>query len=80
MASKAEVKRILQNIPLMKVVAGPLDDKDRWKARQEEELNCLIQLIQENKKTENDWFTIQCSPDGLKFFLLYSSALIFYFF
>ena len=66
MTSKAEIKQLLENIPLMKVVAGPLD-KDKWKARQEEELRCLIALIRENKKNENDWFTIQCSPDGLKF-------------
>ena len=64
--SKSEIKRIIQNIPLMKVVAGPLD-KDKWKARQEEELRCLIGLIKENKQNENDWFTIQCSADGIKY-------------
>ena len=54
-----------------------VDDKDKWKARQEEELNCLIKLIQENKKTENDWFTIQCSPDGLKFFIVFNYSFHF---
>lgn len=71
--TKSEIKKILSSIPLMKIIAGPLD-KDKWKLRQEEELRCLIAFIQENKRTENDWFTINCSPDGLKFdFLLLPS-------
>ena len=69
--SKSDIKRIIENIPLMKIVAGPLD-KDKWRQRQEEELKCLIALIRENKKNENDWFTIQCSPDGLKYAFFHS--------
>lgn len=67
--NKSEIKKVLEKLPLMKITAGP-HDKEMWKKRQEEELKSLIAFIKVNKESDNDWFTIQCSADGLKFVLL----------
>eukprot|EP01024_Parvocaulis_polyphysoides_P017106 TRINITY_DN17568_c0_g1_i4.p2 TRINITY_DN17568_c0_g1~~TRINITY_DN17568_c0_g1_i4.p2 ORF type:complete len:166 (-),score=20.67 TRINITY_DN17568_c0_g1_i4:784-1281(-) len=57
-------KATVSKIPLLKVKAGPRDKE--WGERLKEELTAIIQYIKMNKETDNDWFTISASKDGLQ--------------
>ncbi|KAK2197391.1 bifunctional Peptide chain release factor class I/Ubiquitin-conjugating enzyme-RWD-like/TBP domain superfamily/Peptide chain release factor/Ubiquitin-fold modifier-conjugating enzyme 1/Peptide chain release factor class I superfamily/TATA-box binding protein [Babesia duncani] len=49
--------------------AGPLDDKEQWEKRLEEEFDLLIQYITENRQSDNEWFTLDCDDSGRRFVL-----------
>ena len=51
-------------IPLCTVNAGPRDG-EQWKLRMKEEVRALITYIRNNKQSDNDWFTIKPSKDGM---------------
>lgn len=55
----------MQSIPLLSVRAGPRDG-DQWIARLKQELNSLIAYVNNNKKSDNDWFIIEPNKLGTK--------------
>lgn len=59
----ASIRKTVSQIPLCTINAGPRDG-DRWKARLKEEIRALITYIRNNKKNDNDWFTIKPNKDG----------------
>lgn len=61
----ATTKRNLSRIPLLRTRAGPRDG-DQWHTRLREEYTALIQYITNNKKADNDWFTISSDISGVK--------------
>ncbi|KAI6240958.1 Ubiquitin-fold modifier-conjugating enzyme 1 [Aphelenchoides fujianensis] len=60
-------KQTLKNIPVLKKNAGPRDG-DMWLERLQEELQTLIKLIESNKQKDADWFRIESSEDGTRWF------------
>ncbi|XP_014240967.1 ubiquitin-fold modifier-conjugating enzyme 1 [Cimex lectularius] len=60
-------KSTLKSFPLLKTKAGPRD-KDLWPLRLKEEYQSLIQYVQYNKKTDNDWFRLESNYEGTKWF------------
>ncbi|CAD5215868.1 unnamed protein product [Bursaphelenchus okinawaensis] len=60
-------KETLKSISLFKKNAGPRDG-DLWVARFAEELQTLIDLTNKNKQGDADWFNIESSPDGTRWF------------
>uniref|UniRef100_A0A1I7SSX3 Ubiquitin-fold modifier-conjugating enzyme 1 n=1 Tax=Bursaphelenchus xylophilus TaxID=6326 RepID=A0A1I7SSX3_BURXY len=60
-------KETLKSIPLFKKNAGPRDG-DMWVSRLAEELQTLIELTNKNKQGDADWFNIESSPDGTRWF------------
>ena len=59
----ASTRKTVAEIPLCTVNAGPRDG-DRWRARLKEEIRSLITYIRNNKKNDNDWFTIKPNKEG----------------
>ncbi|KAK2951581.1 putative Ubiquitin-fold modifier-conjugating enzyme 1 [Blattamonas nauphoetae] len=60
-----DVQVKLNRIPLMHVNAGPRD-KTNWPNRLKEEYTSLIQFIQSNQESGDDWFTIESNDLGTK--------------
>ena len=50
-----ETKNTLSAIPLMKTKAGPRE-KEAWVQRLKEEYKALIMYVENNKKSDTDWF------------------------
>mmetsp|Transcript_32002 Transcript_32002/g.38731 ORF Transcript_32002/g.38731 Transcript_32002/m.38731 type:complete len:168 (+) Transcript_32002:118-621(+) len=55
----------IKKIPLLTTKAGPRDGEE-WIKRLKEEYKALIQYVQNNKASDNDWFTIQSNKEGTK--------------
>eukprot|EP00457_Paulinella_chromatophora_P017002 gb/GEZN01017936.1/.p1 GENE.gb/GEZN01017936.1/~~gb/GEZN01017936.1/.p1 ORF type:complete len:176 (+),score=32.23 gb/GEZN01017936.1/:58-585(+) len=60
-----DAKTTLEKLPLCTIKAGPRDG-DKWKQRYKEELKALIQLVEMNKKGDNDWFHIESNANGIR--------------
>lgn len=45
--------------------AGPRDG-DAWVQRLREEYQALIQYVQNNKESDNDWFQIESNKTGIR--------------
>ncbi|CAJ0586259.1 unnamed protein product, partial [Mesorhabditis spiculigera] len=56
-------KSQLKSIPLLKTKAGPRDEA-LWPKRLQEELEALIAFVTMNKENDKDWFHIECSDRG----------------
>lgn len=63
----AATKKALSGIPLLKTNAGPRD-KDLWPTRLKEEYMSLIKYVENNKAADNDWFRLESSKDGTRWF------------
>ncbi|PIK47279.1 putative ubiquitin-fold modifier-conjugating enzyme 1-like [Apostichopus japonicus] len=63
----AATKKTLSGIPLLKTKAGPRD-KDLWPTRLKEEYLSLIKYVENNKAADNDWFRLESSKDGTRWF------------
>ena len=48
-------RNTLSAIPLMKTKAGPRE-KEAWVQRLKEEYKALIMYVENNKKSDTDWF------------------------
>ncbi|XP_075909907.1 ubiquitin-fold modifier-conjugating enzyme 1 [Petromyzon marinus] len=60
-------RRSLSRIPLLATDAGPRQ-RDAWGARLREEYRALIQYVQNNKDSDNDWFRLESNQDGTRWF------------
>ncbi|KAL3081744.1 hypothetical protein niasHS_011829 [Heterodera schachtii] len=60
-------KKTLKQIPLLKTNAGPRDGP-LWLERLKEEYNSLIAFIEHNKQGDADWFRLESSADGTRWF------------
>ncbi|GFV82649.1 ubiquitin-fold modifier-conjugating enzyme 1 [Trichonephila clavipes] len=60
-------RKTLSKIPLLKTKAGPRD-KELWPIRLKEEYQALIQYVQNNKDSDNDWFRLESNKDGTQWF------------
>lgn len=60
-------KKTLSKIALLKTKAGPRD-KELWPLRLKEEYQALIQYVQNNKDSDNDWFRLESNKDGTQWF------------
>uniref|UniRef100_A0A1B6CWL9 Ubiquitin-fold modifier-conjugating enzyme 1 n=1 Tax=Clastoptera arizonana TaxID=38151 RepID=A0A1B6CWL9_9HEMI len=60
-------KKTLSSIPLLKTKGGPRD-KDLWPQRLKEEYQALIQYVQNNKASDNDWFRLESNKEGTRWF------------
>uniref|UniRef100_A0A7S3D0F7 Ubiquitin-fold modifier-conjugating enzyme 1 n=1 Tax=Palpitomonas bilix TaxID=652834 RepID=A0A7S3D0F7_9EUKA len=60
-------KSTVQKLPLLTIKAGPRE-KEKWTERLKEEYAALIKYIKNNKEKANDWFTIESTPDGTRWF------------
>ena len=60
-------RKTLSKIPLLKTKAGPRD-KELWPQRLKEEYQALIQYVQNNKESDNDWFRLESNKDGTQWF------------
>ncbi|CAL1545502.1 unnamed protein product, partial [Lymnaea stagnalis] len=60
-------KSTLAKIPLLKTKAGPRDG-DLWIPRLKEEYQALIQYVQNNKESDNDWFRLESNKEGTRWF------------
>ena len=62
-------KSLLEKIPLLPsktAPSNPFSPTDpEWELRLKQELLILINLIKQNKKSGNDWFSIECLQAGL---------------
>ena len=57
-------RNTLSAIPLMKTKAGPRE-KEAWVQRLKEEYKALIMYVENNKKSDTDWFRYaQGEPSG----------------
>ena len=54
----------LERLALIKATGGPTDGQEEWIERMKEELTLLIEYVQMNKETDNDWFHIESNADG----------------
>ncbi|KAK6746448.1 hypothetical protein RB195_012507 [Necator americanus] len=57
----------LKAIPLCRTKAGPRDG-DLWIERLKEEYQAIIKFVQNNKESDSDWFRLESSADGTKWF------------
>ena len=60
-------KKTLSNIPMMRTKAGPRD-KEAWVQRLKEEYKGLITYVENNKKSDTDWFRLESNKEGTRWF------------
>ncbi len=51
----AATRNALSAVPLLKIKAGPRD-REEWPKRLKEEYQALITYVENNKKSDTDWF------------------------
>uniref|UniRef100_A0A8V1A4K1 Ubiquitin-fold modifier-conjugating enzyme 1 n=1 Tax=Gallus gallus TaxID=9031 RepID=A0A8V1A4K1_CHICK len=52
-------------VPLLRTAAGPRD-RERWAERLKEEYRALIQYVEHNKASDNDWFRLESNAEGTR--------------
>merc|ERR1711957_943377 len=66
MSLDAGTKATLKKMPLLKVNAGPRDAPDKWNERLKEEIAASIAYVNVCTETDNQWFHLEPSEDGLR--------------
>lgn len=64
MAEEA-ARRAVAAVPLLRTAAGPRD-RERWAERLKEEYRALIQYVEHNKASDNDWFRLESNAEGTR--------------